>query len=186
MAANDGAGAESDGAATEVGAGTDAAAEVAVDDARAADLAEATEDAADSIAAAVDPAPEPEAEATDPAADMADAPAEEGSAVATDDAEATTDEIGTAITETIEPATEPTEGAEETAAPASPQELLTVEGFDYDAVIALIDDSEEVSPLLKTPLKQALEQARDNPDLLAAALERVRDALGIEAPAAAE
>ena len=50
---------------------------------------------------------------------------------------------------------------------------------DFDKVIALVDAS-EVSALKKTVLKAALEKAKDNPDLLKAAIDQIKAALKIE------
>ena len=61
----------------------------------------------------------------------------------------------------------------------SPAELLNPENFDFDKVIALVDAS-EVSALKKTVLKGALEKAKDNPDLLKAAIDQIKAALKIE------
>ena len=57
-------------------------------------------------------------------------------------------------------------------------EVLTVDGFDYDRVVAYIDES-NLSLLIKTSTKAALEQARDNPEQLQALLATLRDQLGL-------
>lgn len=58
------------------------------------------------------------------------------------------------------------------------QTVLSVEGFDYDRVAALIASS-NVGDLRKTLLTTALEQAQGNPDLLRIALDQTRSALGM-------
>ena len=57
-------------------------------------------------------------------------------------------------------------------------ELLTVEGFDYDKVIEMIDGS-ELNAMVKTSTKAALTQARDNPEMLEGVLEKLKDAMGL-------
>lgn len=52
-------------------------------------------------------------------------------------------------------------------------DVLTIEGFDFDKVIELIDAS-ELNVLAKTAAKTALEQARSNPEILGDALEALR------------
>ena len=57
-------------------------------------------------------------------------------------------------------------------------DLLTVDGFDADQVMELLDDS-DVSTLEKTTLGAALDAAKDNPELLATVLEQLKAALGL-------
>ncbi len=57
-------------------------------------------------------------------------------------------------------------------------DLLTVDGFDYDQVIAAIDGS-DLSDFRKASLRTAITSARDNPELLQNALASVRTALGL-------
>lgn len=79
-----------------------------------------------------------------------------------------------------------TQLAQDTAATASAAaqtgselaELLTVEGFDYDRAVEIIEES-DLSDTVKTTLTSGLDQARDNPDLLADLLEQARTALGL-------
>ena len=54
--------------------------------------------------------------------------------------------------------------------------LLTVEGFDYDRVIAYVENS-DLSPLIKRTTQSTLKSARDNPALLEAALSILRGQL---------
>ena len=56
-------------------------------------------------------------------------------------------------------------------------EALTVEGFDLTQVQTLIEGS-DVSPLQKTMLLEGVKAAQDSPELLRAALEAARAALG--------
>ena len=56
--------------------------------------------------------------------------------------------------------------------------LLTPEGFDYDSVIEAIEGS-ELSPVQKTVLTTTLQKAKDSPELLSAALDQVKAALGL-------
>ena len=57
-------------------------------------------------------------------------------------------------------------------------DLLTTEGFDFDKVKGLIDGS-DLDGLKKILLVGALDQAKNNPDLLKAALDQVKSALGL-------
>ena len=57
-------------------------------------------------------------------------------------------------------------------------DLLTVDGFDYDKVVEMVENS-ELGTLQKTTLKAGLEQARDNPELLQGLLDRVKEAMGL-------
>lgn len=56
--------------------------------------------------------------------------------------------------------------------------LFTVDGFDYDAAIAALGAA-EIPALARTAVTTALGAARNNPDLLPAALEQARSLLGI-------
>ena len=70
--------------------------------------------------------------------------------------------------------------AEETGmSVASITDLLTVDGFDFDQVIELIDAS-DIGVIQKGALKAGIEGARNNPDQLSTLLEQVRQALGLE------
>ena len=57
-------------------------------------------------------------------------------------------------------------------------DLLTTDGFDFDKIKGLIDGS-DLDGLKKTLLVGALDQAKNNPDLLKAALDQVKSALGL-------
>lgn len=57
-------------------------------------------------------------------------------------------------------------------------EALTIDGFDFDRVAQMIDES-QLGDMQKTLLKGTLDQARNNPDLLEQALTSVREALGL-------
>jgi hypothetical protein len=81
---------------------------------------------------------------------------------AADGAEAATDAVTDAVTDT----------APEAPAP------LTVKNFDLDAAAQMIDSS-DVNAMQKTLLKATLQKTQDNPELLKAALEQVRAALGM-------
>ena len=62
-------------------------------------------------------------------------------------------------------------------AKAALPEALTADGFDLDKVVELIDTS-ALDPLKKTMLISAVTQASENPELLQAALDQVKGALG--------
>lgn len=61
---------------------------------------------------------------------------------------------------------------------ANPAELFSVEGFDFDKASEFITGS-DLNPLAQTALVKGLETARDNPELLSAALEKARVQLGL-------
>jgi hypothetical protein len=58
-------------------------------------------------------------------------------------------------------------------------DALTLDGFDFDTAIAAIEGS-DLAEMTKRAATAALEGARDNPDLLPAALEQARNILGLE------
>lgn len=57
-------------------------------------------------------------------------------------------------------------------------ELLTVEGFDIDKVMTLLDGA-DISALEKTTLGNALNAAQDNPALLEPVLQNIQAVLGL-------
>ncbi|UWQ20788.1 hypothetical protein [Jannaschia sp. W003] len=152
--------------------GDEAAAEVdeAADEVEAA--ADAVGDAASDAAAATGAAIENAAEATaDAVGDAADATAE-----AVDDAgEAVENDDPEVVTTTV-PIT-PAEGTVD--ADAEIAELLTPETFDADRLIVLIDES-DLDADARTSLRTAVEEARDDPSLVDATIERIRTDLEIE------
>ena len=84
------------------------------------------------------------------------------------------------VKETTTAAEEKPADATEAATDAVPaiEDLLTVEGFDYDAVAAYVETA-ELNPLVKTSVQTLLEQAKANPDTLQATLDALRQALGL-------
>jgi 23S rRNA A1618 N6-methylase RlmF len=54
--------------------------------------------------------------------------------------------------------------------------VLTVEGFDYEKVKTMIDES-DLGAVQKTLMSEAIKKAQDNPELLKAALEKLRAAM---------
>lgn len=57
--------------------------------------------------------------------------------------------------------------------------MFTEEGFDFDAALQAIEDS-DLGQVAKTAARTALECARNAPELLPVALERVRGLLGLD------
>jgi hypothetical protein len=57
-------------------------------------------------------------------------------------------------------------------------QLLTVDGFDLGKVTEMIEAS-DLGALQKTTLTTGLKAAQDNPDLLKATLEKIREALNL-------
>jgi len=139
----------------------------------AGDAAEAADDAVDSAAEAADDAMDSAAEAADDAMDSTAEAVEE-----------TGDEAVEAVEDTTEQATDDAAAMTEESADAAAgaeggaPEALTVDGFDFDKAAEMIDSS-EIGDTQKTLLKTGLNQAKDNPELLEAALDKVREALGL-------
>jgi colicin import membrane protein len=157
------------------------AADTAVDEATtAADQMEVTADEATTAAAAE--AASAAATAQDAAADAAadaEAAAQDARDAATDAAEAMTEAPtdGASVDATIEADGTVTAGAAaDSDAPLT--ELLTPEGFNADAVIARLEES-DLSLVQKTTLTAAINDAQNNPELLTATLTRLREALGL-------
>lgn len=151
-------------------------AEVATDDVTET-AAEATEEATTAVEEAVGTATEAAQEAagtanealgdlTDGAADMAEDAADTASAAA----EAANDAANAVL-----------DAATTDASELSPRldDALARDGFDFDTATAAIDDS-EVSEMTKRAARAALEGARDNPELLPAAITQARSILGLE------
>ena len=57
-------------------------------------------------------------------------------------------------------------------------EVLTVDGFDFDRVMEMVESS-ELSQMQKTVLTTSLEGARDNPELLQPVLENIKELMGM-------
>ena len=128
----------------------------------------AVNDAASEAATALD---EALSDVTDGADDTIDATGDAVSSVAEVANSAASDTM--AATESVADAADATE-----ATTVKIEEFLTVDGFDYDRVVEYIDNS-ELSLLIKTSTKAALEQARNNPEQLQALLGTLRDQLGL-------
>ncbi|MGB3689387.1 MAG: hypothetical protein WBA02_08815, partial [Jannaschia helgolandensis] len=82
-----------------------------------------------------------------------------------------------AVDATAEAATDGTETP--ATAQADLATVLTPDGFDADALIVYVDES-DMNAVAKTTLKAGIEQARDNPTLIPALLEQLKARLGIE------
>ena len=118
-------------------------------------------------------APEAADAATDTATEAADA--------ATDTAAEAADAATDTATESVDTGTE---AAEETAAEAEASmsdkiaAALTPDGFNLDTVSELIAGS-DLGEIKKIALTEGLKQAQENPELLQAALDAVKEALGL-------
>lgn len=165
--------------------------ETAVEDA-VETTTEAAQDAVDTATDAAEDAVENAQDAVKEAADAVKDVVEQAGAEAAEQAgavaEAAEDSVGSATetaSEAAESATEAVEGAMEAATDAAPGSnssdiatLLTPEGFDYDAVIEAIEAS-DLTQFQKTALTTTVEKAKDSPELLSAALDQVKAALGL-------
>jgi excinuclease UvrABC nuclease subunit len=153
---------------------TEVEAPAALEDAAAA-VGEAAEAAADTAAEAVEAA----TEAASDAAEAVSETASEAVEAATTTEESAAEAVESAQDAAAEAAADAVSAAVDqpaTAAEVAP-EALTVEGFDLTQVQTLIEGS-DVSPLQKTMLLEGVKAAQDNPELLRAALEAARAALG--------
>ncbi|SHE84798.1 hypothetical protein SAMN05444339_102233 [Loktanella atrilutea] len=134
--------------------------------------AEAAPDATDSAASDT-----PATDAAAPEAAAADTPPSDSTAPAPAATEAPTS--GGSVDATVDAAGTMTPGAgAEAAADVALPTLLTQEGFNADAVIARIADS-DLSVVQKTTLTAAVRDARENPELLPATITRLREAMGL-------
>ena len=152
---------------------TAAAEQAAAEEAAAAAAAEAAAEEAAAAEAAAAEAAAAEAEAQAAAEAEAQAAAEaEAAAAAVQEA---LDEAAAATESAIESTTN---ALEETTADltASAEELLTVENFNIDSVIALIEGS-DLNEQEKTTLTNAVRAAQNSPALLQPVLERARQLL---------
>ena len=141
--------------------------------------------------AAAEATDQPSEPASDTASAPADAPSEDAQTAASNADTATETDAATATdttTETdtataadtateTETAPEAAEAAQDTAEP-NMLDALTPEGFNLDTVLEMISGS-DVNEIQKTMLRGAIEQAKDNPELLSEALKLVKETLGL-------
>lgn len=127
-----------------------------------------TEDVTEDAPEPVESAAEAVEEAVEGAADAAEDAAEA--------AQEAVDEVVDQASEAVESATEAV--TEAVGGEGALSDVLTVDGFDFDKAVEMIDGS-DLGAVQKTTLKAGLEQARDNPELLSQLLDQVRDALGL-------
>ncbi|MEM7491154.1 MAG: hypothetical protein AAF390_18725, partial [Pseudomonadota bacterium] len=127
---------------------------------------EAAEDAAAATDAALDEAAEETAEAAEAAGDALDEAAEETATATESLLEETEAEVTSVPVETVE------------AAPDL-DVLLTEEGFDPDAAIVAVDESDLVDET-KTELRTAIEGTRDDPKTVPGVVEQLRTAFEVE------
>ena len=106
--------------------------------------------------------------------DAADAAATEAGELA-GDAEAAADAAATEVEQELN-ATDT--DALITEDDTTPEAALTPEGFDFEQVQQMIEDS-DLGDLQKTALTTGLNTVRDNPAQLEAVLTQIRDALGM-------
>ena len=92
------------------------------------------------------------------------------------EAEAAVETAVEEVEETVEAAEAAT--TEAAATETSVADLLTPEGFSLDKVTEMVNGS-DLDGLKKTLLVGALEKAKDNPELLKAALDQIRAALSL-------
>lgn len=126
---------------------------------------DAVTDAATAASDAATVATEAASDATTVVTDTAAGVVDTATDTASDAATATTD----AVTDAVAPAADAATGM---------SDFLTVDGFNYDKAMTAIDGS-DLDVLKKTALKQGLEQAKANPDLLKSVLGQVKSALGL-------
>ncbi len=169
--------------AEDAAATTEATIEETAEDAEAgldnaADGAESlAEDAAEEAGDAVDATTEAAGDAADVAAETASDTADAIAETADDAADEVKEEWTATDAATAETSTDTTTDVTE-ATP--PEELLTVEGFDEEQVSELIENA-EIDAEQKLSLQSALERAQGDEGLLRETLDRIRDALGMDA-----
>ncbi len=182
-AATDAVEAAGEGAVDAASDAAEAAVDAATDAADAA--ADATEAATDAASEAAEAATDMAGDATDAAADMAADAAE----TAADTAEAAADVAADAAGDAVEAAADTAESAVDAvteeamdAAPAfdlsTAAEVLTVDGFDLDKATEVVNAS-PLSETAKTTIVTGMTQAKDNPEILSAILEKARTLLGM-------
>jgi hypothetical protein len=130
-------------------------------------LTEGAGDAAETATEAVEGATEG---AADAAGDAAETAVEAG--------ESAVDAASDAASDAAEAVTDAVTGTDAGAAAPSLNEALSLDGFDFDTALAAIEGS-DIAEMTKRAATAALEGARDNPDLLPAALEQARSLLGL-------
>ncbi len=146
----------------------------------AAEIAQdAVEDAAESAQDAVETAVEDASEAAEQVVEDAADAAEQ----AVKDAVQSATEAAGAAAEAADGAMEASpEATEETAAEApelsDPADLFTVDGFALDKALEYVEAS-DLDAATKMATKTAIEQAKDNPELLKVALQAARAKLGL-------
>ena len=123
---------------------------------------------------AAEETPEPVESVTDTVNEAVESAVDAAESAVEDAAEAAQDAVEDAVDQATEALKDATDGVDGEAALS---DVLTVDGFDFDKAIEMIDGS-DLGAVQKTTLKAGLEQARDNPELLSQLLEQVRGAMG--------
>lgn len=127
-------------------------------------------------------------DAVDDAADDAAVALTEGAEAVGDAADATTDAITDAVepdaaeveTETtLVPITPAEDVATDTATDADLDTLLTTDGFDADALLVYVDES-DLDTMAKTALTSTIEAARNSPEMVEGAIMQIRTQMGME------
>ncbi|TKZ21673.1 translation initiation factor 3 [Shimia litoralis] len=136
---------------------------------------DAVTEAADTAQDAVSDVVEDATTAAESAADTATEAASEAMDAVTPTTDTATDAATDAVTDA---ATDTATEAASAAAEATMADVLTVDGFDMGKVSEMIDQS-SLDAMKKTALKTGLQQAQDNPEMLKAALDGVKSALGM-------
>ena len=140
----------------------------------------ATEDTEETVTEEIiEEAQEPVEAATEAVEEAVESAADAAEGVVEDAAEAAQE----AVDEVVDQASEAVESATEAVTEAvggegALSDVLTVDGFDFDKAVEMIDGS-DLGAVQKTTLKAGLEQARDNPELLSQLLDQIRDAMGL-------
>ena len=96
------------------------------------------------------------------------------------DTATTTADTGTQETDARTAAADATGGsADGSAGPTDPEQVLSPENFDRDAVLALIEDSERLNDQQRDSLRELVEVAATTPDMVDTAIETIRRALNL-------
>lgn len=138
----------------------------------------AAEQASEQLAEARDTAAEAAAEAIESASEAASQAAEAASEAASSAAEATTEAVGTAIAAANQETTAAIASARELVESWDGEGMLTQSGFDYDTMVAAVEDS-TMNETLKTGILGILEDIRSAPEAIAVHAQALRALIGM-------
>lgn len=154
-------------------------AEDTVDEAKIAaeSVKQSAEKALDETTQSAKVAAEAASEAIEAAKDEASASASDALAAVGESANKAASDAAAVASQAASDATETMSGAADKAA-SSLTDWLTVEGFDYEKVVEMIDTS-EMAETVKSAFKEGLDKARNSPEMLQNVLDQIKSALNV-------